>query len=122
MVITFVLKEFTDVAKKFQDKPSPIYDTQPEIESDSEEFTYYSDIDSDFDEDIDNDFADDQVDEKLGDDIVQSSTLIFPKVTPVITKLVDVFLNMLHIMTLVTHFRVTCPLLALHYHKKIQEM
>ena len=117
-----MLKEFSDVVKKFQDKPSPIYDTQPEIESDSEEFTYHSDIDSDFNEDIDNDFADDQVDEELDDDIVQSSILIFPKVTPVITELVDVFVKMFHIMTLVTHFRVTCPLLALYYHKKIQEM
>jgi len=42
------------------------------------------------DEDVD-DFANDQVHEKLGDDIVESSTLISPEVTPVIMKRVDVF-------------------------------
>ena len=42
------------------------------------------------DEDVD-DFADGQVHEKLRDDIIESSTLISPEVTPVIMKLVDVF-------------------------------
>ena len=39
----------------------------------------------------DDDFANDQVDEELGDDIVNSSILIFLEVTPVITKLVNIF-------------------------------
>jgi len=64
-------------------------DTQPGIESDSEGFTYHPEIYSDFNEDVD-DFANDQVDE-LNDDIVKSSTLISPEVTPVITILVDIF-------------------------------
>ena len=83
-----MLKEFHDIPKDFQDKSSPICDIQPEIESDFKEFTYHTDIDSD--EDVDDDFADDQVHEE-GDDIIESSTLIFPEVIPVITKLVDVF-------------------------------
>ena len=57
-------------------------DILPEIESDSEEFTYHPDIDSDFDKDV-----------ELGDDILEFSTLIFPEVIPVITELVDVFLK-----------------------------
>ena len=32
-----------------------------------------------------------QVHEELGDDVVESSTLIFPEITSVITELVDVF-------------------------------
>ena len=88
LIFTPVIKEFRDVPKEFQDKPSPICDNQPDIESDSKEFTYHLNIDSD--EDIDDDFADDLVHE-LRDDVVESSTLISPKVIPVITKLVDVF-------------------------------
>ena len=38
-----------------------------------------------FDEDVDDDFIDAQVDEELGDDIEESSILIFPEVTPLIT-------------------------------------
>ena len=77
-IFTHVVKEFSDVPKEFQDKPSHMYN-QPEIESDSKEFTYHPDIDSD--EDINDDFADDQVHEELGDDVVESSTLIFSEVT-----------------------------------------
>jgi len=109
-----VVKEFSDVSKQFQDKPSPIYDIQFEIESDSKKFTYQRDIDSD--EDVDDDFADDQVHEELGDDVVKSSTLISPEVTPVIIDLVDVFLKD------VTHNDISQTrsslLLALPYHKK----
>ena len=86
-IFTPVVKEFSDVLKEFQDKPSPICDTQPEIESDSKEFTYHPDIDSD--EDVD-DFADDQVHEELGDDVEESSIFISPEVTLEITEL-DVF-------------------------------
>ena len=71
-IFTSVVKEFSDVPKEFQDKSSPICDTEPEIESDSKEFTYHPDIDSD--EDVDDDFADDQVHEELGDVVVESST------------------------------------------------
>jgi len=56
-VITSVLKQFSDIPKEFQDKPPPTCDTQLEIESDSGEFTYHSNIDSDFDEHVDDDFA-----------------------------------------------------------------
>jgi len=45
LIFTFVVKEFSDVPKK--DKPSPICDTQHEIESDFKKFTYHPDIDSD---------------------------------------------------------------------------
>ena len=97
-----MVKEFSDVSKEFQDKLSPIFDTQPEIESDSKEFTYYPDIDSD--KDVDDDFIDDQVHEELGDDIVESSTLIFfPEVIPVLQNLLTSFLKMLHTITLVKH-------------------
>jgi len=82
-IFTLVVKEFSDVPKEFQDKPSPICDNQPEIESNFKEFTYHPDIDSD--EHIDDDFADDQVREEVGDDVVESSTLIFLEVIPVIT-------------------------------------
>ena len=78
-IFTPVVKEFSDVSKELQDKPSPICDTQPESESDSKEFTYHPDIDSD--EDVDDDFADDQVHEELGNDVVESSILISPEVT-----------------------------------------
>jgi len=88
LIFTPVVKEFSDVPKEFQDKLSPICDTQSEIESDFKEFTYHPDIDSD--ENVD-DFADDQVHEELGDDVVESSILIFPEVTTVITELIDVF-------------------------------
>jgi len=91
LIFTPVVKEFSEVSKEFQDKPSPIYDNQPEIESDFKEFTYHPDIDSD--EDVDDDFADDQVHVELGDDIVESSTLISDEVIPVIMKLVDIFLK-----------------------------
>ena len=80
----------TPVIKVFQDKSPPICDTQPEIESDSEEFTYHSDIESDFDEEVD-DLTDNEVNEELDDDIIESSTLISPEVTPVITEINDVF-------------------------------
>ena len=73
-IFTLVVKEFSDVLEEFQDKPSPICDNQPDIESDSKEFTYHPDIDSD--EDVDDNFADGQVHEKLEDDVVESSTLI----------------------------------------------
>ena len=119
--------------KEFQDKPPPIRDTQLEIESDSEEFTYHPDINSD--EDVNDDFVDDQVDE-LGDDIVESSTLISLEVTPVITEIIDVFPKdntpippeVATIMKLVDVFpkdvtrngisqtHLTHPLLALHFH------
>ena len=36
-IFTSVVEEFSDVLKEFQDKPLPICDTQPEIESDSKE-------------------------------------------------------------------------------------
>jgi len=49
LIFTLMVKEFSDVPKKFQDKASPICDTQPEIESDSKEFTYHPDINSDED-------------------------------------------------------------------------
>jgi len=87
-IFTLVVKEFSDVLKEFQDKPSLIRDNQLEIECDFKEFTYHTDIDSD--EDVDDDFADNQVYEVLGDDVVESSTLIFPEIIPVITEL-DVF-------------------------------
>jgi len=74
-----LVKEFSDVPKEFQDKLPPIYDTQSEIESDYEEFIYHPDIDSN--EDVD-DFINDNVDEELGDDIVESSTLISPRSHP----------------------------------------
>ena len=61
-----MVKEFSDVTKEFQDKPSSICDTQLEIESDFKEFTYHPNIDSD--EDVDYDFTDDQVHEELEDD------------------------------------------------------
>ena len=57
-IFTPVVKEFSDVPKEFQSKPSPICDNQSEIESHSKKFTYHPDIDSD--EDVD-DFTDDQV-------------------------------------------------------------
>ena len=57
-IFTPVVKEFSDVPKEFQGKPSPICDNQSEIESDSKKFTYHPDIDSD--EDVD-DFTNDQV-------------------------------------------------------------
>ena len=114
-IFTPVVKEFSDVPKEFQDKLSPICDTQSEIESDFKKFTYHPDIDSD--EDVDDDFTDDQVHEELGD-VVESSTLISPEVIPVITEFIDVFLKMLHTIALVKHFRVTCPLLAPPCHKK----
>jgi len=60
-IFTLMVKEFSDVPKKFQDKSSPICDIQPEIESDSKKFTYHPDIDSD--EDVDGDFTYDQVHE-----------------------------------------------------------
>ena len=88
-IFTPVIKEFRYVLKEFQDKSSPICDNQPEIESDSKEFTYHPDIDSN--EDVDDDFADDQVHEELGDDVVKFSTLIFPEFIPVITELINVF-------------------------------
>jgi len=71
---TIVVKEFNDVPKEFQDKPPLICDTQPEIEYDSEEFTYHPDINFD----------------KIDDDNVDSSTLIFYEVTT-IKELADVF-------------------------------
>ena len=86
-----MITDFGDVPKEFQDKQPLIRDTQPEIESDSKEFTYNPDIDSDFDEDVNDDFADDQVDEELGNDVIESSNLISPEVTPVIMELIDVF-------------------------------
>ena len=52
-------------------------------------YIYHPDINSD--EDVDDDFVDDQVYEELGDDVVESSILIFPEIIPVITELVDVF-------------------------------
>ena len=123
--------------KEFQDKSPPIYDTQSEIKSDFEEFTYHPDIDSNFSEDVDDDLTNDQVDEELGDDIIESSTLIFPKATPVTTEINDVFpkdntqflpkspllrslstsfLKMLHATALVKYMSLTYLLLALHFH------
>ena len=46
-IFTLIVKEFSDVPKEFQDKPPPICDTHPDIEYDSEEFTYHPDINSD---------------------------------------------------------------------------
>ena len=89
LIFTLVLKAFHIVPKEFQDKPPPICGTQPEIESDSEEFTYHPDID--FGEDLDDDFIDDQVNEELSGDIVEFSTLISSEVTSVITEIIDVF-------------------------------
>ena len=110
LIFTLIVNEFSNVPKDFHDKPLPICDTQPEIESDSKEFTYHPDIDDDF--------ANDQVHEELRDDVVESSTLISPEVIPVITELVGVFSKMLHTMALVKNFRVKCPLLAPPCHKK----
>ena len=67
LIFTLIVNKFSDVPKDFHDKPLPICDTQPEIESNSKEFTYHPDID--FDEDVDDDFANDQNDEELDDDI-----------------------------------------------------
>ena len=73
-----MLKEFSVVPNESQDKP-PICDTQPEIESDFDEFIYHPYIDFNFDEDINDDLTNDQ-DDALGDDIVESSTpIFFPK-------------------------------------------
>ena len=55
-----MITEFSDVPNEFQGKPPPICDNQPEIESDSDEFTCHSYIDSDVDEDLDDDLTDDQ--------------------------------------------------------------
>ena len=68
LVVTFVLKEFSDAPKELQNKSPPICDTQLEIESDFKEFTYHADINPDFDK-------------ELGDDIIESKTLIFPHTT-----------------------------------------
>jgi len=46
---------------------------------------------SNSDADVDDDFANDQVHEELGDDVIESSTLISPIVILVITELVNVF-------------------------------
>jgi len=59
------------------------------IESDSDEFTYHSYIDSNVDKDLD-DLTDDDNEEAFDDDIVESSISIFPELTPVITKIIDV--------------------------------
>ena len=67
-IFTLTVKEFSDVSKEFQDKPSLICDNQPEINMIPKKFTYHPNIDSD--ENIDDDFADDQVHEELGDDVV----------------------------------------------------
>ena len=50
-IFTPVLKTFHIVSKEFEDKIPLICDSQPEIEYDSEEFTYHPDID--FDENLD---------------------------------------------------------------------
>ena len=65
---------FSDVPNESQDKPPPICDPEPEIESD--EFTYHPCIDYDVDEDLDDDLTDDQDEEAFGDDIVESSILV----------------------------------------------
>ena len=111
---------------------------QLEIESDSDEFTYHPYIDSDFDEELDDDLMGNQDKEAFGDDIVESSILIFSEFTPVITKITDVpkdsiliplevtsvitefvafFLKTLHPNALRTHLWLTSPLLALPCHK-----
>ena len=89
LIFTPVVKEFSDVPKEFQDKSSPICDSQPEIEYDCKEFTYHPDINSD--KDVDDDFVGDQVHEELRDDIVKSSILISSEIIPVIAELIDVF-------------------------------
>jgi len=75
--------------------------TQPEIEYDSEEFTYHPDINSD---------------EELDDDIIESSTLIFSTVTT-ITELVDVFPKDVSRNGISQALWLTYLLLALHFHK-----
>ena len=117
-VATPVVIELSDVLNKYQDKPPLICDIQPEIESESDEFTYHQYIDFNVNEDIDDDLTDDQDEEALGDGIVESTTLIFSEVTPVITKItdvslkdnilikefIDVFSKTLHPTALGTHF------------------
>jgi len=90
LVASHVVTEFSDVPNESQDKPPPICDIQPEIEPYSDEFTYHPYIDADVDVDIDDDFTDDQGEEALDNNIVEYSTLIFPKVTPMITEIIGV--------------------------------
>jgi len=119
-----VVKEFSDIPKEFQDKPSHICDNQPKIESDFKEFTYHPDIDSD--EDVDDDFTNDQVHEELGDDVVEFSTLIFPEVIPVITELVDVFpKNVTHNSishTLSSHLSIISTVLSQKGYKNLESL
>jgi len=72
-----VITEFSNFPNESQDKPPLICDTRSEIESYSVEFTYHPYIDSDVNEDLDNDLTDNQDEEAFGDDIVESSILIF---------------------------------------------
>ena len=65
-IFTPAVKDSSDISKELQDKSPLICDTQPEIEYDSEEFTYHPDLNSN---------------EKLDDDLIESSTLIFSEVT-----------------------------------------
>jgi len=65
-----VITDFSDAPNESQDKLPPICDTQLEIESDSDEFTYHPYIDTDVDEDTDDDLTDDQDEEAFCDDIV----------------------------------------------------
>ena len=54
-----MITEFSDVSNESQNKPPQLCDTQPGIESNSDEFAYHLYIDSDVDEDLDDDLTDD---------------------------------------------------------------